>query len=282
MGEKRTGTIGLVQIRPPMSREDEVAALAHIAEGRTARQEMKVHEILTPAERQRLKRLTARGRRAEAELLSSTLGLVRQQVNQLGFRLDRDELELAGVQGLVEALYRFDQSQGNRFATYAHYWIRKLVFEAISSQAMLSDSMVRDVIAYRRLLQKKASHNFRVSDVMRELNWTRPRASRVIDVSMSLGQDLGTSEHPIEELGQRSEAPSLPEADWVVDTLRNILGKDFEDFWMLAGKVCSLEEIGQRRGISKQAVAKRQKTWHRKVAESPDGARLLSIYRTLL
>ena len=42
--------------------------------------------------------------------------------------------------GLVNALHRFDPEKGNRFSTYANYWIMKLVNQAIRQQAGLSES----------------------------------------------------------------------------------------------------------------------------------------------
>jgi len=43
-----------------------------------------------------------------------------------------DDLFQEGVLGLIEAVDRFDVNTGNRFATYAHWWIRQKIHAALS------------------------------------------------------------------------------------------------------------------------------------------------------
>jgi len=50
-----------------------------------------------------------------------------------GSGLDRDELISAGNLGLVQAALRFDSSRNTKFITYADWWIRKAIFEAIET-----------------------------------------------------------------------------------------------------------------------------------------------------
>ena len=48
-----------------------------------------------------------------------------------------EDLEAEGTLGLVEAALRFDPARGVRFLTYAGWWIRKRIVEAISRQSLL-------------------------------------------------------------------------------------------------------------------------------------------------
>jgi RNA polymerase primary sigma factor len=50
-----------------------------------------------------------------------------------GTGLDRDELIAAGNLGLVQAALRFDPSRNLKFITYADWWIRKAIVEAIET-----------------------------------------------------------------------------------------------------------------------------------------------------
>lgn len=50
-----------------------------------------------------------------------------------GTGLDRDELIAAGNLGLVQAALRFDPSRNLKFITYAGWWIRKAIVEAIET-----------------------------------------------------------------------------------------------------------------------------------------------------
>jgi DNA-directed RNA polymerase sigma subunit (sigma70/sigma32) len=47
--------------------------------------------------------------------------------------LDRDELIAAGNLGLVQAALRFDPSRNLKFITYANWWIRKAIVEAVET-----------------------------------------------------------------------------------------------------------------------------------------------------
>jgi DNA-directed RNA polymerase specialized sigma subunit len=103
------------------------------------------------SERRTLQRQRHAGQTAESLLLQSTLGLVRARVTERGYRFGNEELEAAGVEGLVNALHRFDPEKGTRFSTYANYWIMKLVNQAIQQQAGLTDSEMRLVLAVQKL-----------------------------------------------------------------------------------------------------------------------------------
>lgn len=48
-----------------------------------------------------------------------------------------EDLEAEGTLGLLEAAARFDPTRGVRFFSYAAWWIRKCIVEAISRQSML-------------------------------------------------------------------------------------------------------------------------------------------------
>jgi RNA polymerase sigma factor (sigma-70 family) len=48
-----------------------------------------------------------------------------------------EDLEAEGTLGLLEAATRFDPARGVRFLTYAGWWIRKRIVEAISRQSLL-------------------------------------------------------------------------------------------------------------------------------------------------
>ncbi len=123
----------------PLSLEEERALLPVITRGRDAARRLEAGTStsrplgLCVAQREE-------GQRAESTLLRATCGLVRLRVTERGYRFGNDELEAAGVEGLVNALHRFDPEKGNRFSTYANYWIMKLVNQAIRQQAGLSES----------------------------------------------------------------------------------------------------------------------------------------------
>lgn len=74
-------------------------------------------------------------------------GLLQQQIEQTlpyvarvarrysGCGVETGELRAAGNLGLVEAALRFDPDRGVKFITYADWWIRKAILEALEEQS---------------------------------------------------------------------------------------------------------------------------------------------------
>jgi RNA polymerase primary sigma factor len=272
----RRGSIGLVTIRPPLTREEEAALHVTIAEG-GPRLSASAMGDRPERERTALRRSVRRGRQGEETLLAGTCGLVRQRVRDLGFAVDHDELEAAGLEGLVAALRNFDPSRGVRFATYANYWISKMVFAAISHRVPYPEGDLRLVIKYRRLRRSHPDRAAHASQVAGALKVTPSEASRIMNLSAAIAEGPSDSS----QLGMaegRHEHPNR-ETEWIIDSLRSTLGDQFADFWMWTGKVMTLEELGRQHGISKQAMAKRVAKWRRQVEASPDADRLLSWLR---
>ena len=270
----RSGHVGLIKIRPPLDADEEARLQAAIAAGRRAAERLAAGTPTSPTTHAALRSEIRRGRAAEEELLAGTCGLVKQRVAQLGFRMDRDDLEAAALEGLVTALRRFDPTKGARFATYANYWIQKMVLEAISHRVPYPESDVRLVIQLRRLL-RRSSHTLTTEEVARHLRLTRTEAARIMSIDHAISQ--GTED--VDEKHVSSDAPPWPEAEWIIDGLKEILGGEFEDFWLWTGRVMSLEELGRRHGISKQAMAKRVQRWRRLVEQSPRADEMLQWLR---
>ena len=274
----RRGSIGLIRIRPPLSREEELELHVLIAEGRQAASELETRGEPSHERAVILRRRVRRGREAEEELLAGTCALVKQRVNDLGFAFDRDDLEAAGLEALVKALREFDPARDVRFATYANYWISKMVLGAISHRVPYADADLRLVIKFRRLVRQHGGRSLTVAEVAKSLGVARGEASRIMRLSSDVASGMDSidseSSHPM-----ASTANHVNEAEWVIDVLREILGDDFTDFWMWTGRVMSLEELGRKNGVSKQAMAKRVAKWRRLVEGSPHADSLVAWLR---
>lgn len=73
---------------------------------------------------------------ARNRLLETNLSFIRQQANKIWGQsgsgcLDVDDLIQEGCFGLMEAISRFDPERGTKFLTYAVWWIRKFMREAV-------------------------------------------------------------------------------------------------------------------------------------------------------
>jgi len=271
--KQEVGRIGGISILAPLAIDEERKLYGVIAQGREAVVKLESGAFSDAKERRRLLRQRHAGQEAESQLLRATCGLVRLRVKERGYRFGNEEIEAAGIEALANALKRFDPAQGSRFATYANYWIMKLVNQAIQHQVGLSDSEMRLVLALQKLeraSQKKLSKKEIADNLKIPL-------SKVADV-LSWRDELEArrEEHDeIDELRHHNVAADPEEAPyWVIDSLKRLCGSDFDAFWQFTFKTMSLEELANAQGISRQAMSKRIERCRRAVTESAESARL--------
>jgi RNA polymerase primary sigma factor len=95
--------------------------------------------LLSAAEEMRLaKRLAFGDGAARARMIESNLRLVRSLARSFrGRGVPFEDLVQEGTVGLIDAVERFDYRRGNKFSTYAVWWIRRALMDAITnSQAI--------------------------------------------------------------------------------------------------------------------------------------------------
>lgn len=73
--------------------------------------------------------VSAKGEQAKTQFIRSNIGIVKVITSkQRGLRhMEYDDVEQEGYIGLVKAVERFDYKQGNKFSTYAVWWIRQAI-----------------------------------------------------------------------------------------------------------------------------------------------------------
>jgi RNA polymerase sigma factor (sigma-70 family) len=271
------GVIGGLEMTAPLSVEDERSLYPLIQLGRRAEQLLGAG-VTEQLERRRLLRQRHAGQEAESTLLRATLGLVRTRVVERGYRFGNDELEAAGVEALVNALRRFDPEQGNRFSTYANYWIMKLVNQAVQQQAGLSDSEMRLILKLQKLIRATPSKQLTKRDVALGLSISQTKAHETMQLNRELqSRRYGTTELDDDtDFRVRHDVSDPP--TWVIDALRRICGDDFDAFWQFTFRTMSIDEIARVQGISRQGMTKRIARCRRLVRESPDAERLLQWF----
>jgi len=271
--DKQLRTVGGLRMLKPLSLEEERALLPVIARGREAARRLEVPS-LDAATRRTLRREREEGQRAESTLLRATCGLVRLRVVERGYRFGNEELEAAGIEGLVNALHRFDPAKGNRFSTYANYWIMKLVNQAIRQQVGLSESEMDFVLKLQKLLRSDLAKKFSTKEIAAALGVSLAKARDIVQMNHDLINrrfETGDFERTIEA----RPSPDVNEApQWVIEELQRLCGEDFDAFWQYAFRTMSIEEIARSKGISRQAMSKRLEKCRKAVRESAESTRL--------
>jgi RNA polymerase sigma factor (sigma-70 family) len=271
------GVIGGLEMTAPLGVEEERSLYPIIQQGRRA-EHLLERGVTEQVERRRLLRQRHAGQEAESTLLRATLGLVRTRVVERGYRFGNDELEAAGVEALVNALRRFDPEQGNRFSTYANYWIMKLVNQAVQQQAGLSDSEMRLILKLQKLIRASPTKTLTKRDVAQGLGVSQAKAHETMQLNRELqSRRYGTTELDDDtDFRVRHDVSDPP--SWVIDALRRICGDDFDAFWQFTFRTMSIDEIARAQGISRQGMTKRIARCRRLVRESPDSERLLQWF----
>nr|MDK2850799.1 hypothetical protein [Candidatus Cloacimonadota bacterium] len=98
-------------------------------------------------------------------LIKDYEGLVRSLVSKYrNNTLNQEDLYQEGIYGLLEANIHFDPSRETQFSTYAHYWIKKRILQALQNEF----SQTSDHSTYNDELEKE--HAPEVTDNSRKMN----------------------------------------------------------------------------------------------------------------
>ena len=268
------GFIGGLAMLAPLAVDEERSLYPIIQEGRRASEELAKEEVKDPTRRHQLLRARQEGQEAESMLLRATFGLVRARIVERGYHFYNEDLEAAGVEGLVNALQRFDPEMGTRFSTYANYWITKLVNQTVQQQSGLSDAEMRLILKFQRMERSNLERRLTKRDVSYELGISQAKAQEIMQLSREL-QSRRFASVELEDVADPRLSSDLNDAPaWVIDELRQLTGEDFDAFWQYTFKTMSMEEIAKAHGISRQGMAKRIERCRRAVKESLEAERL--------
>jgi len=275
---------------------DEVSLAQDIINGLEARQALQQLDSLTLRERIALERTIVRGDEARRTLIQSNLRLVVSIAKKYhGGPLSFMDLVQEGNIGLMRAVEKFDYTRGNRFSTYATWWIRQAVTRAIAEQGRLIRLPVHlsDAIGQLRRMTHQLEQALERSPTPEEmaeaLGVSVRKVERLMQASaqpISLEQPLGDegeghlSDHlaydesaaPVEIAAQKmlqhdlSRAlMELPERERAILQLR---------YGLTDGRRRTLEEVGVTFGITRERTRQIEAEALRHLRSPSLGARL--------
>jgi RNA polymerase sigma factor (sigma-70 family) len=193
----------------------------------------------------------------------------------VGCGLDFDELIAAGNLGLVRATLRFDPSRKIKFITYASWWIRKAILEALEEQIgpfrlpRYQHEKLRVLRAARADMLSRTGGEPSEQQIAEASGLAREDAElllRFISSSVSLEQPLAPGDdRPLKDLlpDSHSESPqgSLVRRELAERLRRQLASLDERErqvitmrFGFDGARPLTLREAGRRLGISRERV----------------------------
>jgi RNA polymerase sigma factor (sigma-70 family) len=207
--------------------------------------------------------------------VESNLRLVISRVRgyYTGNAMDEMDLVQEGCQGLMQAVSRFDYSRGFRFSTYAVWWIKQAVLKAIMKHSRLvriplsvlsENSRIREAMDS---MTAETGHPPTTDELAENLEMSVRDVEDILsatDPSLSLDHTTGEQDSTIADFLAGSVEP--PESEATLSENRDLLRVAMETlsdrdktiitlrFGLLDGKPCSLAEIGEMYGLSRERV----------------------------
>jgi len=121
---------------PLLTAAEEVQLAEQMIRGNVAKKRLVAEEELAPQLRMALRSDLERGVAARQHLTQANLRLVVSIAKKyVGCGLSLMDLIQEGNLGLMRAVDKFDATRGNRFSTYATWWIRQAVTRALAEQS---------------------------------------------------------------------------------------------------------------------------------------------------
>ncbi|MFQ5889113.1 MAG: RNA polymerase sigma factor RpoD/SigA [Gemmatimonadota bacterium] len=256
--------------------------------------------IEDPAEEREIARRARLGDREAAErLVTANLRFVISYVKKYqGRGLNLAELVCIGNEGLLKAVKKFDPDKGVKFISYAVWWIRQTVLQALAEQTRSvriplnqNSNLVKLSRTETALTQKlgRSPTDREIAEEMKEPVETVRALRRVASAELSLDAPLDKSDRDSASFGERFSG--MDEADIEVDVeaqaRREFLEKMFETYLtererkilvlyygLDDGEEMTLEQIGELLGVTRERIRQIRNRAFDKLRQSPHGSSL--------
>lgn len=239
-------------------------------------QEIGHEDLLTVDEEVELAQRIRKGdRKAREKLIKANLRFVvsvaKQYQNQ---GLSLSDLINEGNEGLIKAAEKFDETRGFKFISYAVWWIRQSILQAIAEQSRivrLPLNQVGSVNKINRVLNRFEQENERrpsIDEIAEKIDLPEDKIEDAIKITgrhVSIDAPFAEGEeNSFLDILQNDDSPSADnilvkeslhnEITRVLATLNNRERQIIEAFFGINQPEMTLEEIGNKFGLTRERV----------------------------
>ena len=262
-------------------------------------QEIGREELVTPDEEVELAQRIRKGDQEALEKLTRAnlrfvVSVAKQYQNQ---GLSLPDLINEGNLGLIKAAEKFDETRGFKFISYAVWWIRQSILQALAEQSRIVRLPLNQVGSLNKI--NKALTRFEQEN---ERQPTNEELSEMIDVpkdkisdTLRVGSRHVSVDAPFVEGEDNSLLDVLPnddspsadrglvneslntEIERALSTLTDREREIVKSFFGIGCQVMTLEEIGERFGLTRERVRQIKEKAIRRL-KSPSRSKLLKGY----
>ena len=274
-----TDSIGLylkeVSQVPLLTATEEVELAQRIEHGRTAREELARGKV-SPRRRIELRKSIEDGWSAREHLITANSRLVISVAKKyMGRGVPFLDLIQEGNIGLIRATKKFDYQRGNKFSTYATWWIRQAVTRAIADQGRTirvpvhMGDHINKLFRIQHQLTQRLGREPTVEEMAEALEVPPQKVENIIRIArrpLSLEMPTGDEEDSV--LGDFIEDDEITPPDETAtynllrENLREVLnGLPPREvrilqlrYGLLDGQAYTLEEVGRKMGVTRERV----------------------------